>query len=231
MAASQKLDVRAEYAASSYIRREHRKLFTLDDEPLFQNIPDGICVLCALYFGSRDYFEIIPDTEVSLSNDNMTATKVTAYSKGETSFGSLLIPSTSQCISQWDIKIDCFNHCNTILIGISSEPFDPYKYFHDPTTNKLEDPTNHHAYVYGLGGQNRSFQGETWEVNGRPFHSSDVVAVRLDLKKKEVKFYVNEIYSNVTFEIETGDNIEYRLAVALFDEGNQITLTKFEQWY
>ena len=57
------------------------------------------------------------------------------------------------------------------------------------------------------------------------------MTVDVDLKKKEVKFYVNEIYSGVKFEVETGENIDYRLAIVLFDKGNQITLTKFEQSY
>ena len=55
--------------------------------------------------------------------------------------------------------------------------------------------------------------------------------IHLDLKKKQLKFYVNEMDSSITFQVETGENIDYRLAVVLFDKGNTITLTKFEQWH
>ena len=109
METSVELDDRAEYAAAGYIRREHQNLFSSNDQQLFQNIPDGVCILCALYFGSRDYFAIASDSQVSVSDDKMTVTKNTKFmqSNPDTSFGSMLKPSTSQSVCKWDLKVLC----------------------------------------------------------------------------------------------------------------------------
>ena len=231
MATLPKPNLHAEYVTAGYIRNQHRKLFVTRDEDLFKNVPEGICLLCALYFSPNDYFEIVSENKVKLSNGMTTATKISKYrhGEGETTFGSILISSTSKCICEWDINIDNLKHGHTILVGIASSPFDPNEYCHDTYTNKTFDPEHHHAYVYGSSGQNRSWQGD-WNKKGNRFTQGDMVSIYLDLKTKELRFYVNGIYSDVTFDVATGEDISYRLAIVLIYKGCQVTLSQFQQW-
>ena len=193
-------------------------------------------MLCALYYDSRDYFEIIPDT-VSLSEDKLSVTKITEYNieYGDTSFGSMLIPSTSKYICKWDLKIDNLYHRNgVILVGISSKPFNPNVSCHTDAKWKTEDSEqdikDHHAYVYGSGGQNKRFEGD-WEDKGPRFGVGDVVSVHLDLKENKLTFCCNDVDSEIKFNVKKGENIEYRLAVVLFDKDNQVTIKDFNQWF
>ena len=206
MAASlpKQLDLRAEYIAFGYLRKQSKILFESNDETLFQNIPDAICSLCALYYGSRDYFEIVPNT-VLLSDDALSITKLTPYKvdQGYTSFGSMLIPSTSKCTCKWDVHIDHLH--GTILVGISSKPFDPNIFCHNQTRAEVNDTKDHYAYVYGSSGQNKTFENNWNQIGiGSHFASHDIVSLYLDLQQNRLTFYINNTDSTIAFKVKTG---------------------------
>ena len=59
--------------------------------------------------------------------------------------------------------------------------------------------------------------------------SVDIIGVQLDLKKRELGYFINDEWILVTHnELPVGEHIKYRLAVYMEHNGQQITIQSFE---
>ena len=225
----QNIDDLTRFIANGYIR-EQQKLLEPNEFVLFQTIPDGIILLCALFFRWRDYFEIVPNyvTISQKENGDSCITSRMNYIRGDggTNFGSISIPSnTKKVITEWDLKIEK-KVFSALLVGISSKPFDPDKDCHVRASVQGD---YHHSYMFANHGGGRSWYDNKWIRGGHTFKSDDIVTIKLNLDEKKVRLLVNGFESPLAFDVVCGDQIEYRLAVILFGAGNSVSIIKLTQ--
>ena len=235
MNGTQKVDNLTKNIVCGYIR-EQQKLLNSSNCAIFQTIPDGIILLCALYFAARDYFDITPDHVIisRTENGDSCITSKMHYIEGDggTNFGAISIPSTNNTItSKWYVEIVAKPY-SALLVGISSKPFDPKKDCHVKSginIKRQKGAYNHHSYMFANHGGGRSYVENKWKWGGTNFKEGDIVTIELNLYKKKLKLFVNESESPLAYDVVCGDQIEYRLAVILFDKGNSVSIIRSTQ--
>ena len=138
-----------------------------------------------------------------------------------TSYVSQIIKSNESAIHEWEIKVNKLKYVN-LYIGIDSSnnrwtnaPFmwkkDPINYSYKPN-----------GYKYTLG---------HYEQYGSSYKTGDVVKMILDLKKKEIKYIVNDTsdhgvaYNNIV----TNDEINYRLAICTYDKDDSVSIINYNK--
>ena len=88
------------FTVFGYVRQNENKL------SLYCNIPSMISYLCLSYYHHGEYFEKAGD-DIQISNDKMTATKVTQeYNWDNTAYGKTWIDSSVDQIVEWKFKIN-----------------------------------------------------------------------------------------------------------------------------
>ena len=221
------LDSRELYIVSGYIR-EYEKILKSSSYALFQNIPPGISTLCALYYHIRDYFEYVP-IKATISKDKRTVNIKNDENGLNSSYGSWLISSTIPCIYKWYLHFSqTISSENSCIVGIASRPFLTNIAFDDITDKDHKCyrlAPYHHAkwsHEYGEG-------GSQW-VSGLPNCDKNLV-FELDLKTKEFSVNIDEQNILVFENIETGNEIEYRVALSLRAQDFSVTINKFTQTF
>ena len=218
---------RAEYITSGYLR-EQQKLSSseYDTYALFQNVPEEISILCALYYKLTDYFEII-NASTTVSNENKTINKITHGWKN-TCYGTL-IPSTDKCIYKWWLKIPKTK--KHFVVGIASAPF-----MENELVDEIESSKFYMIAVYAatkLDHTDRSccnvFEDKT---NTSILNNLEEIALELNLKRKQLILHYADNKEKLLHEnIECGEDINYRLAISMLYKDIQISIQKFEQLF
>ena len=62
--------------------------------------------------------------------------------------------------------------------------------------------------------------------------SGDTVSIYLDLIKKELKYFINDIDQGIAFnDIPNDKNINYRLAISIYSKGDIVEIINFTKKY
>ena len=222
------IDNEIKYAIFGYIR-ENQHLFASNEYNIFNNIPDLIPSLCILYFDFCDFFKTIPSVDISfvdgdkksiVSNKN----DEDAYMGYRPCFGSVIIPSDSNCICKWDLKI--INLPNTrgtcIIVGVASTEYS------GRSSYKLGDK----FYIYSNFSwckdhiqRRTNFRDRRMEI----YKTGDIITITLDLKKKIVSFCNNTSNTKLEIDMEKFEGYDYRLAVGIREPNVSVCIDKFSQ--
>ena len=235
------------YTVFGYVRRLE-SLFRLSSTQLFQNIPATVTYLCISYYEPKEYFDMINNIDIKLSEDktsikkcrqrpNQSILRKYGYSLDNTSFGKLMIPSTSQFICKWYLK---FNNIPKrlrlfcpFIIGVASvsESSSTDKAFNYKHNNY------HKFYSYetaSIASKILKSHNENDYVRdyGTNFKENDIICLKLDLKERQITFSKNDKSFGIAFDnIDIGEDIEYRLAVTIGHLHGDISILKFEERY
>ena len=225
------IDTNTKYTVSGFIRGQHKSLFKSSRYALFQNIPISISSLCTLYYHTRDYFKIFNEEKFSVTDNNKTLSKEKNDSKWiNSSFASWLISSTDKCVYKWHLKVTNkeINGEIPVVIGIASDPYnanDPFyigkrrKYYaYYPASNSKRCHTSICYYFESTA----TIEPVSWKKN------EEEICLELDLKERKLSVYKDEKKQVVFEEIETGKNINYRLAVTIQRVGCKVSITNFQ---
>ena len=194
-----------------------------ETELSIDNIPPLISALCILYFDEDEIFEftgkgvIISDNKKCISSGRGSG----FLSLSNQNYGSIQIPSMSGAVCQWDIRINKMRQIVSIFVGISSlvtpDPKEP-----------LHTDGGHHYLIHD---SDRKYNnGARWIPYKAVFAEGDKVSVRLDLTKRQIRFYVNDEDQGVAYyDIVTKNNVTYRLMISLgvFVEAEILNFTRF----
>ena len=190
-----KIDDRTKYSVYGWIRKAEYEL-------KLGHIPMMIQSICILYVRDDEMFEIVSNG-ISLS-DNKRVIRSNLYGEDYYyyCYGLVKVDSRQDCIYQWDLKIaKCPVYGKGVRFGIAS-------------CNKESKPGSY-VYQYDNDGTTSGY-GIGWVTGSDKAGEGDTLSVCLDLKRKKVNFYVNDKKQITVYEnIETGDDLQYRLKVAI----------------
>ena len=200
-----RIDKRTKYKVYGWIR-------TAEQELRLNYIPAMITNICILYIGDDEIFHNIGNNaKLSKNMKCLTKTSINGWSKCNF-FGYLEIPSKSETICQWDVKVIALNHTlNQLRIGVHVKKY---------------------GYHYAI--DNRQFKFMRYKFfhdqHLPTFDVNDIVSVHLNLKDEygKISFSVNGGNKHIAFgEIKRGENIAYRLIVSLHNVGDSVEIVNF----
>ena len=146
-----------------------------------------------------------------------------------TSYGNVDILSMRHIEYKWKIKINA-GFGGYISIGISSND----EYDEDYTAWRNDGQyVNYHHYGYnGWGGYIISKKDPYGTRYSEHFAAGDVIDMILNLKSKELSFCKNGKNLGVAFDnIETTDDLIYRLAISIGEIHTNLTIIEFTEKY
>eukprot|EP01084_Bolivina_argentea_P035470 65802_1 len=154
------------------------------------------------------------------SYDNKTVRKYAFTSEWENAtFGKQSIPSKSECICEWRIRI---NDGYTNNLGVSSGNAIP----NEAVFRRKND--YNYCYTAYIGQKMSSHNIEDY---GESFRKGDVIKIRLDLVNYELSFYKNGVNQGVAYrDIGHGYYVSYRLAISQRREDSSVTLLGFTKY-
>ena len=155
------------------------------------NVPNMISCICIMYLREDEIFQYLSDDgKIKLSADKKIATLKKGYMNFLNVFGIVEVASMNKAIYQWDLKM-------TLTIE-----------YH----NQYGVVVDHIVYIL----QGMQKYSRSWKRYGASF-MKDKVSINLDLKKKEIRFLVNDQDQGIAYQnIKTGEDIKYRLVVSLY---------------
>ena len=97
--------------------------------------------------------------------------------------------------------------------------------FHNILSLKSKCFRNIENYNYSYSA-NSGMKMSQWKLAdyGDAYKSGDIVKIKLDLIKREISFYRNNINQGVAFKVKCGNDINYRFAISQLYKGNSITM-------
>ena len=219
------IDHATDHLLHGYIR-EGEKLLKNHESVV---IPPLVIYTVLMYYWLKEYFAVINDEKVSLSNDKMKlGFKVGSWTNS--SFGNFKIDSMCNNIYKWRLKIESAGSEN-LLFGISSG---------NDTEQVFVWDLN--AFFYGVNAfngekithkENRSgkFDFDATKYISR-IGCNDEVKIVLDLSNKCISFCVNDEDKGIAFDnVKCEKGLEYRLVVSSCSESISIELLDLEIIY
>lgn len=197
---------------------------------LFQAIPQLITSTCILYYFETDKFLIKdPYSVITLLNKGKTFrkhAKNSSYSGLHCITGQVMLSTSKPLNCKWTIKIDDFNDNGYGSIGVVA--FNPNK--------ALCRQTKFGGFLYSyltFGGHSYKNKSSYKELKkyGEPFVADDIIQVHLIINKdkQQLSFACNGENLGLAFDdLKFGENIYYRLKVAVYDCNDQMTLLNFK---
>eukprot|EP01084_Bolivina_argentea_P037161 68704_1 len=198
------------------------------------NIPILISYLCLSYYYHNEYFAK-SGNEVEISNNRMTITKIKGnMDYKNTTYCNTWIQSTSNKIAKWTFKTN--NKCDgdgmAIYICFVSNYDD--KTNCDCSLRELKympnygfDPKDEYDTLMYDNGESTS------EMN-KPIDCSKQFTIILNLEDKFIGYQYNsndEVIRDINYiveDIQTGDDIKYKLAINIYETGCGISLIDFD---
>eukprot|EP01084_Bolivina_argentea_P058745 107246_1 len=200
-----------EYLVFGFIRGIQQKLS--------YQIPQPIEFICLQYFVIMEEFNKI-GSNAQLSHNKCTITNT--FARACTAYGSTLIHSNKPTIHKWKFKINFINHIY-INIGITDD-------------NEQWMELDERFYV-NTQRFNHSYQANGWKCKqgrydqyGQTYGANDTVEMILDLSTGHLSYSVNNIDQGIAYKIKQHDNIQYRLAVFTWDQGDSVTLIDYNSY-
>ena len=214
----QKINDKCKCSVFGYIRRIQRESPTN-----IHIIPMIINYLCLSYFFVGECFEKCGDN-MEISNGDMTLTKVKDRLKcKDIAFGNKWIKSNIGQIAQWKFKIneifENLKECDVIWIYFVTQDQE----IHSDWASTRNQP--YYGFANNSGGDSSSDNDNGDLI----FQQDDIINVKLDTITASIKAMHNRNDTEVVIydNIETGDNIQYKLSVELYGKSTSITLLDF----
>ena len=199
-----------------FVRRIQKLLPT---HSTFYIIPSSICSIIALFCLEMEEFELISD-QFELSNDHLTITKQSDTMDWKSAYGKIGINSQSNVRCYWKVKlVECQS---SVFIGLSSVRMIVKSYAHGLRGgNPFYAWKNGHQLVSNLGLSCKTyFPAE--------FEEGDIVAIYLDLVKKQIHFGIDDFDCGMAFEdIATGADIVYYFGITAFKGNLKVAIVDF----
>ena len=189
-----------------------------------------------IYYWIREYFADINEDDVSISDDKMKIQHLGNRNKwSNTNFGNIEIDSMCNNIYKWKLKVTArdkkLGEKVLISLGISSG-----------TNKAIVFPREKNAIFYGFncGLKYRRDRRETkesmlnfeHELYAKDLNCGDIIEIILDLQQSFISLIINEKNYGVAFDdVESNENLKYRLAVSFCDKDVSVELLDFEIMY
>ena len=214
------VNIRTKYAVYGWIRNQERLWKS-------KTTPALVSALCILYVYEfhNELFDIIGN-DVKVSSNNKIITKVKNNRDWNNNcYGAIPVISTNNDKLQnyiWQLKIERLKQFSGCIIGISSSL----------APNSDIDTTGGYHYAYESTGrilpQENSYL--SWKKYGDGFEQDDIVTVHLDLRSKQIAFYVNGDDQGIAYKnIKTGKFQMYRLFVSLYNIHESVRIINFSK--
>lgn len=193
------------------------------------NIPSLVSAICILYVREDEIFYKISDNGIKRDEN---AKKVIKEKFDDclynNNYGYIQIASDSDYIIQWDLKVITKSIRCGITIGITN--------FED-VNNAIEECNDMACYMFS---ENLCITANGWNYygsygnsggfgeNGNYFCDGDLVSLNLNLRKGQIKLFVNGQDEGIAFRnISRSDKIKYRLFVTLKNIGDSVKIINF----
>ena len=219
-----KIDNRTKYAVHGWIREVETSL-------QLTHIPMMINSMCILFFRDDEIFDII-GKNVRLSSNKKCITKL-KMPQGlqwcNNSYGIMEIPSMSDLIYKWDLKITRLD-ANGIMIGISSiqapnEDFERkygYHYVHFNTGEIFHKNKTKRRLSFGTI--------KNWKAYGDGYQQSDIVSIHLNMKQGKIRFLINGKDQGIAYKhICKDQHVKYRLFATIYHEDEGVEIVNFSK--
>ena len=187
-----KIDKRAKYTVYGWIRRQEKSLIST-------HFPSMITAICILYFSEEEVFAII-NKGIKLSENKKRITMVDFIQQSiDNNYGLIEIPSISDGLYKWDLKIIRETYGNGINIGIASKE-----------TRDRHFISNNAMYYLVCANHSKSCNSTSWRTDNEWFQTGDKVSIILDLKQAQMRMSVNDRHEMTLFtNIQKSDDIKY----------------------
>ena len=133
-------------------------------------------------------------------------------------YGTVGIDSQSNIHCEWKIKIDKFIIACFVGIASKRELDGQFQY----------QSVNEFYCLYGS--ETQCELRKIWDDGDRMetgLNSDDIIIMELNLKTKQLQWLVNDEECGVFYDIKTGKDITYYLAVSGFAKGFKVTIIDF----
>ena len=199
------VDERTKLTVYGWLRKAQNELKIDSIAPL-------ISVWCVLYADNHEIFEfigkavIISDDQKCISSGSESDGFVKLKNHN---YGTIQIPSMSNTVCQWDIRIKKKRKRVSMFVGISSI-ITP-----NPTQAMWEDGGYYYLIHDSCYKYNDSMRWIKYNDDEK-IEQGDTVSVHLDLNQKQVRYFVNDEDLGVAYyNIVTREDVTYRLMVSL----------------
>eukprot|EP00483_Globobulimina_turgida_P009485 UN09504 len=212
------IDKNVLYLVFGYIKNQQQLLPS--NQNVLYIIPELVIYLCInFYWIPKDCWHIVADGMQISGQNNETLTKIGKDDWQNTSYGKIEISSTEKCVYKWCLSIHNASYCLSI-IGITAD----FEETNDEFWRNKTVPN----YSFYTDEAVKQCKGSYTEY-GQKCGGGDKISVELDLETKTISFYVNDKSQGIAYDnIETGDNIKYKLAYTTYLKEAAITITDFD---
>ena len=212
---------------SGYCRDTARKV------KIDQIIPDLVLHICMLFYFQQEFIATIgegdeeEDHNFEISEDKRTVGLIDGC--WGTLYGNIIIDSLSQIICRWNIKIlrkqkeSRWNYASSLYIGLCGDV---------QSDTFLEYDFNLPYHSFCANGNGLMYSDSKLKANDERYtkwEENDMVGIKLDLKQRNVEYFVNDKSVGIIFKnVPIGENIKYRLAITMNQDGEKIQIDSFE---
>ena len=207
------IDKRTKYGVYGWIREAEAALE-------LGHIPLMISSICILYFYEDEMFDEIADA-VKMSKDRKCVTKLPESSWQNTNYGIVQIASNSVAIYRWKMK-QSFNkeRVKGVMIGITNTT-NPNHHFYTQKDKISYAHCNDSKYIkQGWSGYKTTPDPDTY------------ITMELDLQKAELRFLKDNATEPIIIRnIQTGDDLQYRMFVSMYVTGDSVEIINFTKQY
>ena len=215
-----KVDNKTKYVIFGFVRECQ---LLLPKTSVYYNIPISFNhLIIAFYYQYEEFYKV--SSNISLSQENRLL-KVDYRGDWCNAFGKLAIESMSKVHCYWKIK--CVKETNNMFIGIATHrnidsPYQ-YNYSHLFYAFFNDDGYDEIGEIRTTDGQN-----EIAESYGQGYKQGDIVTIDLNLKRRELKFHVNDNINDVAFDgIKCDENTTYYLAIGVLGALHKMSIIEF----
>ena len=201
--------------------------FVRDHMAKYNNlIPVDIINLCFRYYHHvPDVFRVYNPANYKLSNNNMTATRISGFS---VCYGQIVIPSLIKIIHKWTFRIVI--RASFMAIGIDDTRY-IMKNSGGPYTSFRRESKRYFLWNDAVASTwNQDLQRvEDSICLGMKYEANDTVLMVLNLAEKSLSYGINDKPLNVVFkDVICADDISYSMAFYCQGHNDSITLLKYE---
>ena len=166
--------------------------------------------MCILYFWEDELFAAC-DSGIHSSDKKLITSDASLHYKW--AHGRIEIESKRDCINVWNLQImNCKCYGFGVTIGVSV---------------KIRKIWRKYVYYVNSGWLKKA-QGDMWSLDKAG--TNDIISVNLDTKRRMFWICINNTAQRVGLrDIPIGDDIKYRLAVALSDQASVKLLNFIQQ--
>ena len=185
----------------------------------FENTPDLISYTILAFYHIEEHFDKC-SVEVAVSEDRSTITKLSRGWKN-TSYGKNKVLTKDGGSIRWKIKINHFDQF--CVIGIDEGQNNTNAAFWNIDTSV------HYSWAADDGAiRNGSCKIPSWRPFSDPGEDGDILCIELDNDRNTLGFAINDGEMKTAFTDVKPTEIEYSLAVYLYDENDSVSIVSME---